>query len=207
MMFFHFSGGHFWCSCLLLAFSSLDRGHIGTLFGLQSLLQATNCILTSFYQTSSFCRSSAIWGSVAHLLDWTTRTSLCSTCASVSLGLPWPCRYSYLGPRLIDTDHCRPGTSHKSCSGQFWRCSEPAGDYPTCHWRKGGMHPKQVKRLQSSFWVLFKLNHKEQRKLFCYSWYQVIVSTAWPLWPEPDFLLLIKQFVHCSLHCDAVLAI
>lgn len=59
----------------------------------------------------------AIWSTAACLLHQTTQVSL--PCALVSLGrhdlsLVYHC--PFLGPQLIDSDHCRQGTPHKSCS-------------------------------------------------------------------------------------------
>ncbi|ROI16091.1 hypothetical protein DPX16_7144 [Anabarilius grahami] len=52
---------------------------------------------------------------MARLLDRTTRASLRSPrVPPMTLSPVHHC--SFLGPLLIDTDHCRPGTPHKSCS-------------------------------------------------------------------------------------------
>lgn len=56
---------------------------------------------------------------VTLLWDWTRKTSLCSSYASMSPGCPWPCRLphrlSFFGSLLVGVKHCILGTFHKNC--------------------------------------------------------------------------------------------
>ncbi|ROI15141.1 PIH1 domain-containing protein 1 [Anabarilius grahami] len=86
-------------TCPLLALSAVDRGQYGQYAAMQPHMQ----------QTLSYSSSSV--GS-----DHTGQPSL-PTCINVlSMTLSPVHHCSFLGPLLIDTDHCRPGTPHKSCS-------------------------------------------------------------------------------------------
>ena len=73
-------------------------------------------VYSDTYQSEQALTSSAIWAILAHLWDRTTQASLCSLCASWSPKTMSQVHHCYLlGALLIDTDHCRPRTSHKNC--------------------------------------------------------------------------------------------
>ena len=107
--------------CPLLALSAEDKGQNGHPDWMQPHTQQTvmRCVFwhlsirTNMNSFSNLSNSSSSVG-----LDHTGQPSLL-----MCINEPWPpmtlspdhyC--SFLGPLLIDTDHCRLGTSHKSCS-------------------------------------------------------------------------------------------
>lgn len=103
---------------------------MSTLTGLQLCSHKHNKLWLSLYsdtflsqQASTFL---AVWATAARLLAQTTRAGLCCPCASVTTTLLLVHHRSILGPLLIETDHCRPATSHNS--GRFgdaliqWQC-------------------------------------------------------------------------------------
>lgn len=114
---------HFWCSHSHCWCFWVSTGiSMGALTGLQLFspipIKLWYTVYSDTFQSEpawTFCR---VWVTAAHLLGRTTQTSLHSPLA-VSLGCQWPwlVHYcSFLGPLLIDTDHCRLGISHKTCS-------------------------------------------------------------------------------------------
>lgn len=95
---------------------------MGNLTDLQLCSPIFNKLRSTVYSgTLTFLPISAI----VTLLDGTTWANLRSSRASMSLIHPWPVAGSplFLPWATFDTDHCRPVTSHKSCS--LWRCSDP----------------------------------------------------------------------------------
>jgi len=90
------------------------QGSLSTLTGLWLCSPIRNKLRCTVYSdTRNLSYSSSSVGS-----DHTGQPSLLMTinepCPPMTLS---PVHYcSFLGPLLIDTDHCRPGTPHKSCS-------------------------------------------------------------------------------------------
>lgn len=69
----------------------------------------TQQYIGNFHHTFPALTSLAIWATQHSLPTWVIENWPPMTLLSVH-------HCSFLGPRLIDTDHCSLGTSHKSCS-------------------------------------------------------------------------------------------
>ena len=87
---------------------------------------ATNCMHCVFWHLSVRTSINFFRATVAHLLDRTTRASLRSPHASVSLGHPWSVAGSPLFLPWTTFDRYWPlQTENTPQELQFWRCSDP----------------------------------------------------------------------------------
>jgi len=80
---------------------------------------------SSDHATFFHCSVVQFWCPTVRLLDRTTRASLRSPRASMSLGRPWPCRRFTTVPSLDHFDRYWPlQTGNTPQELQFWRCSD-----------------------------------------------------------------------------------